>query len=413
MNKKWTWSKMLLAAAAVALLISGSTLFAAKGGGGKPPKDDPPPPPAELPDVRYEIKFIELPANATGTPSPYVNEINNLGQVVGNYSAEDGERAFFFDGVQAIDLNAIVTAGLPDGWRLRSALAINDWMVVVGNIEKIGSDPIETRPIAIDLAAVNPVVDLLPDVGVVFGLTAGYRINENGDILGIYELADGIWGAWFFNPGLYDGDPEVRDLRDGIPQDMSDESPDPLLIPFRGLDLSLNNPVGDSRAQVAGDVDHVPFRYTLGDAEPEWFPEVDLVLWVGGLNDSGTFCGLHRGPKIKGKIKVDPFRFDESLETSLELLPTDNYQQPYGMNSWGDLLTSSYVYRDDWGWVKINDLVVGTDADMQAWSSGNAYVAYQNGINDRGGLSLAGQIAGYFSDGRLFVLTPEPLAPTP
>ena len=315
MKKKWTWSQMLLAAAAVALLVSGSTFVAAKpgGGGGKPGGgggEDP-----QLPPVRYRIQFIDLPANVTGTPTPYVNDINNLGQVVGNYAAEDGQRAFLFNGDQAIDLNEIVAAGLPDdGWRLRSALAINDHMVVVGNIEKIGSDPIETRPIAIDLAADNPVVDLLPDVGVVFGLTAGYRINENGDILGIYELANGIYGAWFYNPGLYDGDPAVRE------------------------------------------------------------------------------------------IKVDPFRFNQSLD----LLPTDDQQQPYGMNSAGDLLTYSYVYRDDWGWVKIDDLVVGTDPDVQAWSSGTAYVAYQNGINDRGGPSDAGQITGYFSDGRLFVLTPEP-----
>ena len=82
------------------------------------------------------------------------------------------------------------------------------------------------------------------------------------------------------------------------------------------------------------------------------------------------------------------------------------------INSSGDLLLgsdSSYaIYRDDWGelfgYVKINDLVVGEEPDMATWSSGSAHMAW-------GGLNDSGQITGNFSDGRIFVLTLEPLEP--
>ena len=406
MKKKWTWSKMLLAAAAVALFVSGSTLFAAKGGGGKPPKDDPPPP-AELPDVRYRIKLIEPAVNANGTGSPWINYINNLGQVVGKYQAEDGTRMFLYDPRcdcdQAFDMNAIVTAGIPDGWRLRSALAINDYMVVVGNMEEISTG--QVRPIAIDLAADNPVVDLLPAVDV--DKSHAIEINENGDILGMVELVDGLDASWIYNPGLY-GDPSDRDARDPGPLDMSTVSPELFLLGSRADLFQLNNPVGERPAQIAGvDVDGVAFRYTLGDAEPEGFPEVNLDGYVAGLNDAGTFCGLHRGPKVKGQIKVDPFRFNPSFEPSLELLPMDDREQIYGMNSSEDLISAySYVYHNDWGWVAIDDLVVADmDADVETWRSELRIMRY---INDRGGPSSAGQITGMMvGDGRFFVLTPE------
>jgi hypothetical protein len=419
MKTKWTWSKIVLASAAgllAVLMLSVGSLSIADhkgkpgGGGGDPP------PTAELPDVRYRIKFIDPPSNANGTDVPWVYGINNLGQVVGvyNYNAEDGDRAFVYDPLrnpnQSLDLSEIVTAGVPEGWRLKRALGINDHMVVVGNIEKIGSDPIQVRPIAIDLSTVDPVVDLLPDLDSVFERVSGWRINENGDILGIYRLEDGsnLYGAWYYNPGLY-GDPSQRAPRDPAPLDMRDEEPEDLLIPIQWSSITLNNPVENRPAQIAGDLDGVAFRYTLGDAEAEWFPELDLVGVVAGLNDSGTFCGLHPGPKIRGKIKIESFRFNESLD----LLPS-NLVQPdtRGINSSGDLLTISHVYRDDWGWVKIDDLLVGTDTDMQAWWSGVRAVARQNGINDRGGPSDAGQITGNISDGRIFILTPEP-APTP
>lgn len=421
MKKKWTWSRIMLVTAVgllSALMLSAGSLSIAdhkgtphgKPGGGEDPP--PPPPPADLPDVRYRIQFIEQPTNATAASYVWINDMNNLGQVVGIYSSTAGRRPFLYNPLvstdQGVDLNAIVTAGIPDGWRFRSALAINDHMVVVGNMEEISTG--QRRPVAIDLLAVDPVVDLLPDVGV--DHSHGFKINENGDILGVVDLGDGLWASWIFNPGLY-GDPAQRTPRDGTPLDMSGEMPD--LLPLSGSSPSydLNNPVGTSPAQIAGvDADRVAFRYTLGDAEPELFPELNLSNLTpdSNLNDSGTFTGYLYYPREgKRKYYLATFRYNTELDELPQRSDGEIAYMPIDMNSSGDLLLWDALYRDDWGdrYVKINDLVVGTDPDMAAWSSGSAYVY---GINDRPEPSSAGQITGDFvyDDGRrgVFVLTP-------
>jgi hypothetical protein len=380
------------------------------GGGGTPP----------LPAVRYRIKFVALPGNAAS--GPLINDMNNWGQVVGWYSPDGQNRtAFLYDPVvdanQALDVNTIVAAGIPDGWRVASLVGINDWMVAVGYIAQIGSDPMQVRPVAIDLAAANPVVDLLPDVGVDYSY--GKHINENGDIMGVYKTADGDSLAWGFNPGLY-GDPQQRVWRDGSPLDLCDETPLPLPLSGNAQFFIMNNPVGDRPAQIFGPdtqklSDAVPFRYTLGDAAPERFPALDLVWWPGALNDSGTFCGL-----LNASGTDAPFRYN----TALDQLPALS-QQTQDMNESGDLIFYDVLYRDDWqqyGYVKIDDLVVGTAADLQLW-----FATPKKGrlsqrdvgmylMNDRAGASNSGQIAGLLNitgvTHSFYVLTPEP-APAP
>lgn len=365
----------------------------------------------ELPPVRYRIKFPSLPADSTG--GVWINDMNNWGQVVGWYSTDAGQRAFLYDPTvdadRAIDLNSLVTAGLPDGWRLRSGVAINDWMVVVGTLEQTGSSPVQVRPFALDLLADNPVVDLLPDVGVDFSY--GRQINENGDILGGYQTSTGDWEGWAYNPGLY-GDPLDRSPRDGSPIDMSAEIPDPLLLSGRADEFVLNNPSGGAPAQVAGvDAEGVPFRYTLGDSAPERFPELNVRWpWLGGLNDSGTFAGLLSVPREKNRKGYSaPFRFNATLDE----LPSLS-QQPQAINASGDLLFYNVIYRDDWaeyGYVSLFDLGVGSDADLALWNHRDAVIDAFD-MNDRAGVSDSGQIVGrlggVFSNNILFVLTPEP-----
>jgi hypothetical protein len=105
----------------------------------------------------------------------------------------------------------------------------------------------------------------------------------------------------------------LRTPRDGTPLDMSNENPELLeMISGDRHVFSLNNPVGDSPAQIAGvDADGVVFRYTLGDAEPELFPELDargVRNWVN-LNDSGTFCGRQgeRGEDVERQKEFNVF----------------------------------------------------------------------------------------------------------
>ena len=406
------FSRRWLLAALLALGLAMPAIgLAGKGGGGGGGTTPP-----QLPPVRYRIAFPAMPANATG--GLFVDNINDLGQVVGWYSAEDGQRAFIYDatknGGSVIDLNTVVQGGLPEGWRLRSAVSINDHMVIVGIMELTGSSPVQVRPIAIDLGTETPVVDLLPDVGVDFSY--GRWINNNGDILGVYQTENGSF-AWFFNPDLYNGDAQVRAERNGQPQNMTQDVPQDLsALGSRAQQFHLNNA---APAQIAGVNDNgIAFRYTTGD-NPVWqtFPELNLyVSSLGGLNDAGTFCGLLYVPRDgKNKDYTAPFRYTAALN---ELPPFSQFQfqQPRGINGAGDVIFYDQIYRDDWAkdygrpYVPVDDLVVGTDADLATWFSGTSVDMFV--LNNRAGASNSGQIAGRLGGVApypiLFILTPEP-----
>ena len=108
---------------------------------------------------------------------------------------------------KAIDLNNWFDGnrGVPEGCYLRLARDINDENVIIGQLE----DQAGNRcGFAIDLVAETPVVDLLPTVDGATDLRPT-EINENGDILVIYQDASGTWQSFLFNPGHY-GDPEHR-----------------------------------------------------------------------------------------------------------------------------------------------------------------------------------------------------------
>jgi hypothetical protein len=281
-------------------------------------------------------------------------------------------------------------------------------MVVVGRLELTGSDPLQTRAFALDLTRENPVVDILPDVGSDF--SAGMQINENGDILGVYRNAEGTFDGWMFNPGLY-GDLWTRVPRDdGTPLDMSSEVPEYLPLTGHATNFRLNNPSDGRHAQIAGvDSTGVAFRYTLGDDDPEVFPELNLyVSSIGALNDSETFCGLIRvagAKRNKSSVALAPFRYN----TAVQQLP-DFSQMPQDMNSSGDIVFFNIVYRD-WEdglgerYVALDDIVVGSDADLTAWFGKDAVDCFE--LNDRAGASHSGEIAGR-QGGYLFILTPEP-----
>ena len=410
---KFKFSRRWLLAALLTLGLAIPAIGLAGKGGGKPGGGGGG---TDLPPVRYRIAFPAMPANATGGVN--IDDINNLGQVVGWYSTADGHRAFLYDAKvnanSVIDLNTLVQTGLPDGWHLSSAVGINDKMVIVGCIEPTGGPIGQFRqPIAIDLGTETPVVDLLPDVGV--DNSYGKHINENGDILGVYQTENGYY-AWFFNPGLYDGNPQVRAERDGLPLDMTQQVPQRLeSLGGRAHFFHLNNAVGTAPPQIAGEFDNgIAFRYTTGDSPVlETFPELNLYVdGLDGLNDSGTFCGTLYFPKIgKSKAYTVPFRYN----TTLDELPALS-DITTGINSSGDLIFGNYIYRDDWAadygraYVPIDDLVVGTEADLATWFSGTSFAMWE--LSDRAGASnsgtIAGNLGGVAPSPILFVLTPEP-----
>ena len=261
MTSKRIWTCVLLTTALTVSLATNSAVL----GKGKPQ----PPPEPDLPPVRYRIEVSQqVPGNV------FANDINNLGVVVGKIQSDLGASAFiYFPGSgQVTDLNTLVVDGIPDGAWLRAGNAINDWMVVVGSMEYSTG---EVVGFALDLGAETPVVNLLPELG--SGISYGTQINENGDILG---FADGVYN-YFFNPGLYDGDPDVRIVRNGMPLDLTEDPTEPLPDDVAGGSWpQLNNPQGSRSAQIVGRSQAgVHFRYTTGaSADLELFPELNVEL---------------------------------------------------------------------------------------------------------------------------------------
>lgn len=367
----------------------------------------------DVPTFQYVLTIPQLPADATG--GVQVNDLNNLGQVVGWYVVAEGRKGYLYDpSIGVIDLGTLDLPGIPAGYQISSAVGINDHQVIVGYLTNDGGGWGDRIAFAMDWATENPVVDLLPHMGSTF--TYGAKINENGDILGVYNNEVGVSMAYLYNPGLYNGDPVSRTLRDGQAIDLSNGTTSPLPDSNSGFGaqfFTLNNPVGDRPAQVAGtDPNGIAFRYTTG-SHPiyETFPEIEMSGYVSGINDTGTFCGTLQGStSVKGKRQrtLQPFR----CNLVVEALPDALNSSVAGINNSGDLAAFKGIYRDDWGWRPARDLpVVGQEGDMVLWSA-SSYARDLVCISDRVTPDDVGFIAGRISNGSnnvLFLLTPVPV----
>lgn len=383
---------------AIALTATLATLGFALGNGEHEAAPNP-----DLPKVRYRIRLPQLPPNST-LGGGIVNDMNNVGEVVGLYSSPQGITAFLYAPArnvnQAIDLNDLATGGIPDGARLSEGVAINDWGVVVGCLQQANGT---VHPFALDLGAETPAVDLLPN----FGANMAYatQINENGDI--IVQIMD-TRSAYLFNPGLYNGDPGVRASRDGVSQNFSEETPQLLPARLSFNEIRLNNPLGERPAQIAGlTKELVAFRYTTGKT-----PQLETFSGIGistqshieGLNDAGIFCGLNFELIVEGSYARDPFLYDRSLKT----LPWNKSEMPQDINASGDLLTWEHVYREDWGFVRISEIVTGTPADLAVWNRGNFTAdCMTDRIDGVNAAQIAGRLDGVFDYPAVIVLTPE------
>jgi hypothetical protein len=183
---------------------------------------------ADAPTFQYVLTIPDLPADSTG--GVYVNDMNNRGQVVGWYAVGEGRKGYLYDPAipgGVIDLSALNLPGIPPGYQINSVVGINDHQVLVGYLTNDFGLSGDSIGFAIDWAADTPVVDLLPEMG--SGYSYGRKINENGDILGVFEDTGGAIRAYFHNPGVY-GDPGLRAPRDGSALNWSAVAPDEVLL---------------------------------------------------------------------------------------------------------------------------------------------------------------------------------------
>ncbi len=345
-----------------------------------------------LPNIRYRIQYVSLPENAGPdylTPNSMSNGVLVGGQwkvrVVGTYNDSAGvPKAFLYDPIkgdsnrgsdlnrQFFDINGVpvdvatIPASCPLGYWLASACDVSDRGIVVGNLQdNLG----HRRGFAVDLRLSPFVLDVLPDFGSIDARVS--RINEGGDILIKCKYETGEYRAYIFNPGYYgdSGTPPSRlpiDFDDPAYSELAIELPVGYEPGFFFLNDSYEILPGVVRPpQIACTTDSGKlFRYTLGTTVIDTLGPPATA--VSALKNDGTLCGI---ATVKGK-SVTMRGYDGPSGIVYELLSTsyaDTY--PHDMNHSRDLLTRRTVYRDDWGWLTLDSLIVGTSADISLWKS--------------------------------------------
>lgn len=354
---KWSSRFSLVAASTVALLAFAVSPQPAFSGKPKPP----PPPPQP---VKYEVQFW----NSPGGGYPNIDSMNNNGQVVGWYTTTGGsQRAFLYDpGVNptvAVDLNSIVAP--PTGWVIASAVDINDQGMIVGYLQS--TDGSQTVGYFLDTLAATPALLPLPTQGSTYSY--GRRINESGDIAGVYRDASGTWGAYVYN----------------VP---SDTIIDLNVALQTAASVDINNPTPAHDTQIClqiqdGSAFGAPYRWTRGHGLERISGTNTRVV---AINDSGTVSGSTYSGKPSRQY---PFLYS----TSLQVL-TAVQGQASSINSSGDLLAAPNIYHGDQGFLQIGKLLDTADPDAAALLSATGGNVGGLCMNDRIPGPDFGQIVG-------------------
>ncbi len=386
------------------------SIFAMPAFAGKPPGGGGSTPPPPLPPIAYQIKYFYPPNVPTsGGEIDYLVNVfeglNNSGDCVGSYGAPNGEQhAWLFSPSNqvntAIDLNDIGAVGIPEGWVIAKAMDINDLGAIVGFLRPAGTPanlPDVRCGFVLDTSVIPPSLSLLPDDDPSWVDTYARRINENGDVQGVFQRSDNTWGAYLFKPAL---NPDLY----GTP----DESPEIINVVLAAPNqTNLNNPSVGLLAEVVGmNAANNAFSYVRGGS-------LTYITSFGFINDDGIICGtLYRDITIrKNTTSRQSFIFRDA--GTQEIVAGSDGMVAYGFNAYGTIMAQlspkTLLYQDLWGFVDINSLVTGTPADLAEWTYASSHVSKQN---DTGPIGF-GQIAGpkVFSDGSkaYYLLTPVSL----
>lgn len=305
-----------------------------------------------LPIVRYSIDVVPSPASNADS----VQDMNSLGMFIGNYRDSDfGFHPYLYDQPTGVYYDILTIDSLvaqvelkSPGFRFKRLYAINDLGAITGYVYDPLSDQI--RGVVIEtFLSLDPgdwIVSLLPDFAEPGTRgNIGLRINNKGDILGLYDDLSGSYEVsrpFLYNPWLD-----------------TDETPrPPVLLGFdvRGQTnyIWLNN-----HGQVAGPLeDQSLFFYDPMAQEPlDVFDlGVNDTLYVsnqvGGLNDSGVISGNLVDYQFGGKGKRNDvvYRFTNQLEVVAKETP--HSAGSARINSSNDVV---YVASDSSGADRVTD----------------------------------------------------------
>ncbi len=297
-----------------------------------------------LPSVEYQSVAISLPS----TDSIYLNDFNDSAQACGRFGTP--RSGWIYSPVLAnhpvdtvVDVNTLNIEGLNAGWVIRNCVGISNNGLVVGQVSPV-DDASETawRGYVLDISVTPAQFYELPDDAYSWDSTFARKVNDNGDILGTFQVG-GMVGSYLYNPGLRSGDPEIElEVLD--------------FIDTRAIKGSLNNPPVGVASTIIGSTDVSDSGivvYPRGST-PYYLPEG--IGSEGAVNDFGGIAG-------RGAIEV-PInkKKTESVQVIYRDYVTEDYFEGYygrleSLNNSGTMLmrssTGSTLFHDDYGFIDV------------------------------------------------------------
>lgn len=346
----------LAAATLLGAIVGPMSLTSANGG--KPTPPPPPPPP-----VKYYVTWLDN----LGRTDTFVFDMNNSGRIVGRVQNNNSsgiavsQTAFVYAGAASgavidLDLHVVDIIGEIRGdWTLTCAYGINEADQIVGVAESVTG---ETRGFVTDNLWTQCL--LLPP-SLIAGGQKAKKINLLGEV--VAEEGNG-------SVVLYRWDTQTNDyalVSRWFPTTVSGPS---------GLVLAFND---NGQILVNG------ARYTPGLGWQD-FTATDGVVFSLGMNQAGAFVGA----RDVGRKRYS-YRYSNG---AMQDITTG--RGAYDINADGDVCVSpssrGYVYTDRNGLLALDNLVIGSAADVTAWK--NASLTLTEAMNDDIGTTGFGAISG-------------------
>ena len=277
------------------------------------------------------------------------NQMNNLGLVVGFHSPGGIKTGYVYDHFGLIGAPVTVHSltewipVLPDGWTTSSCVGINNLGQVVGYFSNAQSQRIGYH-LDLDIlgGGTTPSWGFLPTPS---GTSYGKLINDNQDVL--------IYSSDTFQGHLYN-------LASGTFTTLTDPTSGAPLGFSIATRVDLNN-----LGQVAGNtLDGSVFRLTPG-VQLE-FPPFEKSMC--SINDAGLMAGTlpASGPRRTGTPRR-ACRYGSQIEVL-----SNDASSAYDINNNGDVAgqigSENPIYHDGLDtWVWLDDLLVGSEADLGIW----------------------------------------------
>ncbi len=326
--------RLLLSALAVCF-ASSIPAFAAKprgGGGGG----------ATLPPVRYQVQFYSIPG--LDAEINY-GDTNTKLQTVGRARTRDGLAfAYYYDPAvdpeNAVILNSVVS-GIPDGYSIRAATAINEFGEISVNVEPVNSPGEFYLTGMVDMNQVPPQLHIVPDRSFTEFSVPG-DINDWGDLSVYYVNADGTTGYYVYNFNPASGIAAPIDL---------------------GLyNSGASHPFINNARQIVCRVNNEALRLSW-DGSTERFG--DLEPW--GITESGGFGGVARVSTSKRNGGSSTSNYSFLVDTALEIR-TDT-EGALDLNDSFDYVSKGKLYHRQLGTFSIYDLLDKSDPDAASMST--------------------------------------------